>query len=151
MELGCWKGKSTHALASGCPGIVTAVDTWLGSDNPEDDQREMARLERPFEAFLRNLSGFRVVTYVGTTRQAASHYAAWGRSFDMVYIDANHTYEHIAQDIRMWLPLAKKLICGHDYSFKPEHAWMGVRRAVDELVPKPVEIHNTIWAHWIQV
>lgn len=31
VEIGCWRGRSTHALLSGCPGIVNAVDHWKGS------------------------------------------------------------------------------------------------------------------------
>src|ERR1700687_1802823 len=31
IEIGCWKGRSTTALSSGCPGPVFAVDHWLGS------------------------------------------------------------------------------------------------------------------------
>ncbi len=28
LEIGSWKGRSTHALLSGCKGIVTCVDTF---------------------------------------------------------------------------------------------------------------------------
>lgn len=36
---------------------------------------------------------------------------------DFIYLDAMHEYEHIAVDIRLWLPKARKCIAGHDYAF----------------------------------
>jgi hypothetical protein len=35
-EIGCWKGRSTCALLSGCPGTVHAVDHFLGSATERD-------------------------------------------------------------------------------------------------------------------
>ena len=51
--------------------------------------------------------------------------------FDMVYIDANHTYEAVSQDIPAWLPKVKigGILGGHDYNMS------SIRRAVDELLP----------------
>lgn len=48
--------------------------------------------------------------------------------FDMVYIDALHTYEAVTQDIKAWLPKVKMggILGGHDYNKK------SVQRAVDE-------------------
>ena len=48
-------------------------------------------------------------------------------SLDFVYIDANHQYEFVVDDIRKWLPKVRRngYLCGHDYSKE-------VKRAVDE-------------------
>jgi Methyltransferase domain len=37
-------------------------------------------------------------------------------SLDFVYIDANHTFQHVNQDLRAWYPKLRVggLICGHD-------------------------------------
>ena len=47
--------------------------------------------------------------------------------FDMVYIDAFHTFDAVTQDIKAWLPKVKisGILGGHDYNKK------SVRRAVD--------------------
>lgn len=53
-------------------------------------------------------------------------------SLDFVYIDGNHTYESVAEDISLYYPKVKKggLFSGHDYDFK------SVKRAVDEFISK---------------
>ena len=55
--------------------------------------------------------------------------------FDMVYIDANHSYEAVVQDIQAWLPKVKigGILGGHDYNMS------SVRRAVNELLPNAWE------------
>ena len=38
-------------------------------------------------------------------------------SLDFVYIDANHAYDFVKQDIELWWPKVKKggWLCGHDF------------------------------------
>lgn len=52
-------------------------------------------------------------------------------SMDVVYIDADHSYESAKEDISLYLNKVKSggFICGHDYST----SWPGVIKAVDEL------------------
>ncbi|OLE23428.1 MAG: hypothetical protein AUG49_15955 [Catenulispora sp. 13_1_20CM_3_70_7] len=52
-------------------------------------------------------------------------------SFDLAFVDAEHSYEAAAADIQLTLPLVKPggLLLFHDYSA----VWPGVVRAVDEL------------------
>jgi len=47
---------------------------------------------------------------------------------DFVYIDADHSYKSVMQDLRIWTNKVKKgdFVCGHDYT----RQWVGVRRAV---------------------
>jgi predicted O-methyltransferase YrrM len=37
--------------------------------------------------------------------------------FDCVYLDSNHTYEHVCEEIRVWWPKVKHkgILAGHDY------------------------------------
>lgn len=57
-------------------------------------------------------------------------------SLDFVYIDANHRYEDVRDDIREWSKKVKKggIVSGHDYVDKigPDYPY-GVIKAVDEL------------------
>jgi len=57
--------------------------------------------------------------------------------FDFIYIDANHSYEYVSEDIRIWMPKLKpnSLLAGHDYSRKHP----GVVRAVHEFFGKSCE------------
>jgi hypothetical protein len=70
---------------------------------------------------------------------------------DFVYIDANHSYEAVKQDILLWLPKIRPggIVGGHD--FAPE--FPGVRQAVQELCSQnDLEIHlepASVW--WVQL
>lgn len=59
--------------------------------------------------------------------------------FDWVYIDANHKYKYIKENLHLWTPKVKVggLITGHDYGNKKEKIrdW-GITKAVNEFVKK---------------
>lgn len=66
-------------------------------------------------------------------------------TFDFIYIDANHEYEHIKRDIELYLPKLKKdgIFGGHDYY---EEKWPGVVNAVNEVFGKPKHtFFDTSW------
>ena len=63
--------------------------------------------------------------------------------FDFVYIDGDHRYEYVKEDLAMWFPKVKigGVFAGHDYwdgpVFLNDHtfldpAFFGVKKAVDE-------------------
>lgn len=43
------------------------------------------------------------------------------KSIDMIFINGDD-YESLENDIKSWLPIAKKMICGHDYQIPPVQA-----------------------------
>ncbi len=148
LELGSWKGRSTHALLSGNKkGTVTAVDTWKGSKDLHDHTSWMAQQEDILGIFLKNVGDFGNLAFIQMKgHEAADHIK--DDSMDMVFIDAGHSYEEVKQDIADWLPKVKRggILCGHDYL---PGTWMGVIQAVDEAFGKPDEIHGTIWVHYV--
>jgi hypothetical protein len=36
----------------------------------------------------------------------------------MVWIDSDHNSDIVRKDIEMWMPIAKKMLCGHDYQMR---------------------------------
>lgn len=140
VEIGSWKGRSTRALCAGCPGTVFAVDHWRGSKGEEIFAEDGSDGEEAYIEFryntrdLRNLVPERI-----SSLEAAPTFT--DKFLDMVFIDGGHLYEEVKADIQAWLPKARVMICGHDYSER----WPGVKQAVDELLGE-VEIHGTIWS-----
>jgi hypothetical protein len=138
-ELGSWKGRSTHALASGCKlGHVTAIDHFKGSVGEEVVHRE-AQTDAVYEQFLENTKDFTNLTVVrkDTTSAAEDYPDGW---FDLVFIDAEHTYEGVKRDIERWTPKARIMLAGHDYCSE----WPGVQQAVNETLGG-VQVAGTIW------
>lgn len=138
VELGSWKGKSTTALLGGCKGTVTAVDNWSGHDPSSNGVLERAvGRENVFGQFKQNTASY---TNLAICQGDSADSAQLIDATDMVFIDAEHTYEGCKRDIEAWLPKTKKIIAGHDYS--PE--WPGVVQAVTEVIG-PVNVVGSIW------
>ena len=149
VEVGVWKGRSTHILARNTPGIVWAVDHWMGTPADSDQNTLYPDAgEAAYREFKKNLRQQIAVRKVRVLRmaslEAAAHlHAKYGAAFDFVFIDADHSYEAVRADILAYRPLVRRggILAGHDYAPK----WEGVRQAVDELLPK-VSVTTTIWS-----
>jgi len=76
----------------------------------------------------------RRVLFVCTSLQASC--VVQDESLDFVFIDADHGYEYVKEDINAWYPKVRNggLVSGHDYQRKH----LGTIRAVDEFA----EIHG---------
>lgn len=58
--------------------------------------------------------------------------------FDVVYIDGDHEYDSVIQDLTLYMPKLNDggVICGHDYS----HAFPEVQRAIQDFFGKEPEM-----------
>jgi hypothetical protein len=105
VEVGSWKGKSAHALATGCTGKVYLVENFRGNpkEHPEVEQELTA-----------NMSSFRNVEVIkANSTEAASRFK--DGSIDMVFIDGSHDRRSVFEDIETWYPKCRCLMCGHDF------------------------------------
>jgi hypothetical protein len=137
VEIGSWKGRSTHALLSGCKGTVWAVDTWLGSPDELKTTHKEATEKDLYAEFMKNVGGFTNLKALKMPSvEAAKQFE--DKSIDMVFIDGGHRYVDAKADIEAWLPKAKKIICGHDYNF------ISVQEAVTEKFGLP-DSAESIW------
>ena len=141
VEVGCWRGRSTVALCEACPGTVIAVDQWRDDDAALPDTEFFLSLGGCAAAYRDFLENTRRFANLRVERRSSVEAASLflSNSVDMVFIDANYSYEAVLRDIRAWLPKARKLICGHDYMCG------AVRQAVDELLSN-VSVCDTIWS-----
>jgi predicted O-methyltransferase YrrM len=125
VEIGCWLGRSTHALLSGCPGMVYAVDHFQGSPSERDAAHHPAKTRDIGSDFLRNVGHFQNLKLLRMdSLEAVKQFEP--KSIDMIFIDGSHDYKDFNADFNSWLPICKKLICGHDQTYS------GVRRVLDE-------------------
>ena len=60
---------------------------------------------------------------------------------EMVFLDADHRYETVKEEILWAKKIGVKIICGHDYGNKK----FGVTKAVDEAFPAGIEKAGMCW------
>lgn len=98
---------------------------------------------RSFPSFLQRLQPFlasgRCVFHLGSSQERAAEIPPP----DVVYIDADHGYRAVRDDIATWYPRIAPggALCGHDY-YAATH-WPGVKRAVDEFLARERLTLNT--------
>ena len=131
VEVGSWLGKSSSFLLDNKKEAqtVTCVDTWKGSVNELETHHKLATQTDIFKIFKENL-GDRDYTAIQLPSVEAAEQFEDG-SLDVVFIDAEHTYEAVKADIAAWRPKVKKggYLAGHDYN-SIHH--IGVYNAVNE-------------------
>lgn len=152
VELGSYLGDSSKAIAKGIragdnQATLFCVDTWRGvwakvEDGKTDAERAMAQTLLHTDArvtFESNMTGIPHVTLQMSTDQAVSKFR--DGSVDMIFIDADHSYDAVRADILNWMPKLKPgaFLCGHDY-----RNYEGVTKAVEETVGA-FSVRETIW------
>lgn len=132
-EIGCYIGDSALLfMESGKVKTFYAIDTW----RPE-------RFANAEKEFIRRTSKYDNLFRLKMTINEAANQLP---KLDFIYIDADHSYLAVKNDISCSLPILKEngIIAGHDYS-SPRYSTMVVR-AVDELLGKPDKIYiDTSW------
>jgi predicted O-methyltransferase YrrM len=121
VEIGCYCGHSTLIINS-CfkNATINCVDPWTmyreeGSTYDLDNQAEELReAEEVFDANVKPHSNIK------KNKMASIEFAAavQNESLDLVYIDGDHSYAAVKQDIIIWMPKVKVggVIAGHDVS-----------------------------------
>lgn len=115
LELGVEQGAYAEVLCRRNPGVhLHCVDAWRAYSGYRDHVTQ-SKLDGFFEATRARLSPFRVSFTRKFSVDAASDFPM--KSLDFVYIDANHTLEHVIQDISLWEKRVRHggIVAGHDF------------------------------------
>lgn len=146
VEIGCWIGRSTSALAS-TPGFVLCIDDWSGTNRGFMPTDVHNLPNGGFDEFVSNMGNLGLMGKVIPLRANSQWVSILFPTpcFDMIFIDGDHKYGSVYIDISFWNKTLKSggLLCGHNY----EPCWKDdVVRAVDELVPERKLVPDTsIW------
>jgi predicted O-methyltransferase YrrM len=139
VGIGSWKGRSTHALLSGCKGIVYAVDHFKGSRSEREWAHAEAKTEDIHEIFIKNVGHFKnLITMEMDSVETSKLFK--DKETDMVFIDGDHAYPAIKKDIEAWMPKCKRLLCGHDIDQD------GTPTAFKELNLTPKKEVGSLWS-----
>jgi len=132
VELGVSAGENFFHLLNANPNLfLYGVDTWvLQKDNKIEDYNkdEKITLEQRKKSVLSQLPYYPNRCKIYEERTDRAHKYFENDSLDFIFIDADHTYESVKKDIKLWTPKVKTtgMIFGHDLN------WGSVARAVGE-------------------
>lgn len=157
VEVGSFKGQFTKEIISTWGGIIYMVDVWRSLSVGE--YNDMSNHEWNRDAYyetMKSISGQEDRCFMLRMKSEFAVNLFVDESLDFIYIDANHSYEEVKKDLKLWFPKLRKggLFSGHDYldldwyndpnfleNKKDKHIWgnagqyhgiFGVNPAVDE-------------------
>lgn len=125
-EIGVEYGSFSNLILSHWPGKLLSIDMWEN--------------ESIYQYAQKALVNERCQMIKGKSIDVARRFV--DESFDFVYIDADHDYEHCKADIEAWFPKVRNggLVAGHDFLdwTKEQGAQVnfGVKQAVTEFCAK---------------
>lgn len=142
-EIGVWDGRYSELLCQNIPKLkLLAVDCW--EDRPTMRLKE-GELELVYNKTLSRLEPFDVTIVRQSSMKAVRDIP--NESLDFVFIDADHTYESVKDDITQWTKKVRPggIVSGHDY-YVTRSGNAGVINAVDEYVKEHgYELKLTQW------
>jgi len=154
VEVGVWKGRSVCFLGqllkiNNKKPKVFAVDTFKGSDDEGFHQEEVRSLGGStlplFKSYLEDLQLTDLILPVEKDSSVAAE-SFEDNSIDIIFIDANHSYEGVKKDLQSWFSKVKikGIIAGHDFWAEQ------VKSAVlDFMATKSVKVFETSSSCWI--
>lgn len=141
-EIGVWRGNLSHQILKKNPKKLYLIDPWVCQNYVERwyniEQDKMDEIYRGVvDRFKDNPSVDIIRDYSLNTEFTAGF-------FNWVYIDGNHSYLNVLEDLKHYYPLIKNggFLCGDDYGWHDKHhenkpeLFGGPERAVDEFTNK---------------
>ena len=151
-EIGVSGGHTYSHILSSCKDLKEwhGVDIWKPSEGyevrPNGVKWDHETNYNKVVAFAENYKN-KAFLHRLTSEEASNEIE--DESIDIVFIDADHSYEGVRDDIMYWAPKVKSggIVCGHDYDVP---RFPGVRKAVLEFFEeKYVQVvSDNVW--WIE-
>ena len=170
IEIGTFKGEFSKEILQSWNGTLYMVDVWRPLGDEYLDASNHAIHSTAYSETINNISELedRGIMIRATSEKASEIFT--DNSLDFAYIDANHAYDFVVQDIKLWYPKIKSggYLLGHDYidldwyndpnfteNKKDKHIWngefyygvFGVNPAVDEFC-KEYGYDLTLTSEW---
>lgn len=134
-EVGVKKGNTFLYLLENCPNLtVVGIDIW------ENEVEKLPEHEQRLRQIVAEKYKDRGVLIKAPSVVASQMFD--NSSFDLVFIDADHSEQSVREDITAWRRKVRPggILCGHDAHME------GVRRAVDSLCPGWLHNDQHVWS-----
>lgn len=126
VEIGSYAGESAEVFISSLKiRKLYCIDPWEGGYDLKDkaSSSDMGQAEKYFDIIAEKY--FRQILKLKLSSSQAVNFFS-NEMLDMVYLDGNHSFEAVYNDIGIWLPKVKTngILAGHDVK------WRGVKKAL---------------------
>ena len=125
-EIGVCKGEYTEKFCE--LGLeMNAIDPWMAYGGYENSSAHQNESEINYKTTVDRLSKYTNCKIIKKNSMDASSDFK-NNSLDFVYIDGNHDFKHVAQDIYEWTNKIKSggIVAGHDYTYFRAKSLLGV-------------------------
>jgi SAM-dependent methyltransferase len=130
VEVGVWKGQYSQKLCQRNPGVkLYCIDPW---EVYEGFPRGKESMERAYEITKETLKEYSCNIIRKPSMEAVKNFD--DETLDFVYIDGDHHFENVLEDIREWSKKVRPggIVSGHDYRcYWRNTEDVGVSKAVD--------------------
>lgn len=117
VEIGVFMGHSSLKVLQNWDGTLYMVDVWAKQGNEYDDMGNYVNHVNVYQSCTENIKGYedRGIMIRATSKVASEIFT--DNSLDFIHIDANHAYDFVKEDLKLWYPKLKSggLFSGHDY------------------------------------
>lgn len=150
-ETGIWKGEFSQRILKKEPKELHLIDPWIYQEYKHRlYSKPQKQLDKIYNDVVKKFQkDNRVKIYRKFSKDIAQLF--YDNYFDLIYIDGNHDYEYIKQDILLYLPKVKigGYMCGDDYNWKNKDSGneLSVKKAVDEILNDFIVKGKSQWVY----
>jgi predicted O-methyltransferase YrrM len=116
-EIGTFQGAFSKYILEKWNGTLYMIDVWDAIEGYIDISNHANFDNKVYLDAMNSIEGMedRGIMIRSTSEKASQIFS--DGSLDFVYIDANHSYDYVVQDLQLWYPKVKSggLVMGHDY------------------------------------
>lgn len=115
VEVGTDHGKYAEQLCAGIPGLyLSCIDPWVAYTEG-DKVHTQDEVDEIYGEAKRRLSPYECVLHRMISMDAVELFS--DNSLDFVFIDGNHSYSYVLEDITEWTKKVKPggIVAGHDF------------------------------------
>lgn len=119
-EIGVFQGGYSRYLLQYCPGLkLYGIDAWTSYESYKDYKPRV--IINAYQKAQKNVKGYDCQLIKAWSRDAVKEIP--DESLDFVFIDGNHAYEYVVEDIALWSKKVRKggIIYGHDFDDYTNH------------------------------
>jgi predicted O-methyltransferase YrrM len=130
-EIGVWTGKFSEKICRAVPGVqLVCVDPWIPQKDYLERKNDPERLKSAYIEARDRLKPYGCQLLTVDSLKGARLVA--DQSLDFVYIDANHRYDFVLDDLAAWSTKVREggIIAGHDFRTSPDRPDIEVEQAV---------------------